>query len=141
MPTAAQARVLLAILAGGDSHPTGTRWPSHDAGVVRGWITPWPERLAITPDGRDALARWLYRTCDGRVVVVPEQVPMSDGEAPIALDLLIGRDPRSDSRRMPGLVSGHLSAMWRKLWIDAYDRAGPRLRDALAAYLLRGVRL
>jgi hypothetical protein len=94
----------------------------------------------LTHLGRETLAGELLRAFAGPVVAVPTWLgsPMSDDEAVIMLALIAGRDPYLV--KVNKLVSVHLDAMWRKCWIDAYDRPGSRGRDALAAYLLRGWR-
>ena len=94
----------------------------------------------LTHLGGETLAAVLLRDLSAPVVVVPPWLgsPMSDDEARIMLALIAGRDPYLV--KVGKLPAALLDAMWRKLWINAYDRPGPRGRDALAAYLLRGWR-
>jgi hypothetical protein len=138
-PTAPEARLLLAVLRHGGPFGGMIARAPHvwlSCRALR-WIDAGGN---ITEAGRSSLASWLLRAFAGPVVAVPTWLgsPMSDDEAVIMLALIAGRDPYLV--KVNKLVSVHLDAMWRKCWIDAYDRPGSRGRDALAAYLLRGWR-
>ena len=143
MPTAAQAVVLLNMLAG-----HRFRW-SLDACVEcwrAGWIHHLHAEHALTPAGRDALARYLTRTFRGPVVVVEEQPAMREDEARAMLAILAwDRDPFSSfdrSKAYDDLGSRSnseeiIDRLFRAEWIDFFDYPTAAGREALISYLLR----
>jgi hypothetical protein len=99
-----------------------------------GWIDGFHD---VTAAGRDALAEWLTRDVKGPFVATEKQPEATDAEAQLLLGCLraggyfegvIGGDPAS-----------WLQARAAK-WIEAGFRVTPYGREALACWLLRGLK-
>ena len=139
MPTATQARIMLNMLTG--------QWPfarmsdvrARDRGaamrqiVKRGWSINYSQALVCA--GRDVLARYLYRTFSGPVVVVEWQPPMKPDEARVMLAIVTCREFKA-----PTELLGYLSL---RRWVGLSRVSRGKLvattsgREALISYLLR----
>lgn len=135
MPTAAQAVVLLNVLA--------QRYVLAGVIEVQSWIdvlvAEWVDNRryppSLTPAGRDALARYLLRTFADPAEMVSEQPPMKHDEARVMLAIVTCREFKA-----PTELLGYLSL---RRWVGLSRVSRGELvattsgREALISYLLR----
>lgn len=136
-PFPGEVRVLLGLLVGRQPGEDAEPWLYGMVGV--GWIESARGGVAITEAGRDALARELLRTFTGPVVVVEDPIwIVFHDEARVMLAIVRGGKYGTD---LPiDRTNEILDVLWRRCWIDAYDKPTPAGRAALASWLLRGWR-